>query len=81
MAYDQFEVQNLSAAAKKPATFVTSLWPGMIVACFRRKVRVMCSEDNGISWNIVYEWVAESEGQVDGEEDVGVGTNSDKRLR
>ena len=77
MAYDQFEVQNLSAAAKKPATFVTSLWPGMIVACFRRKVRVMCSEDNGISWNIVYE----SEGQVDGEEDVGVGTNSDKRLR
>ena len=77
MANNHLKVQNLSAAAKKPATFVTSLWPGMIVACFRRKVRVMCSEDNGISWNIVYE----SEGQVDGEEDVGVGTNSDKRLR
>ena len=30
----QPEVQNLSSvAAKKPATFVTSLYPGMIVAC------------------------------------------------
>ena len=33
MANNHLKVQNLSAAAKRPTTFVMSLWPGRIVAC------------------------------------------------
>ena len=40
MANDQLEVQNLSAAAKKPTTFVMSLWPGMIVALLSLKSEI-----------------------------------------
>ena len=41
-------VQKLSAAAKKPATFVMSLWPwdDSCLQCFCWKVRVMCSDSS-----------------------------------
>ena len=39
---NQLKIQNLSGAAKKPATNVMSLWFGMMVACnaFPEKVKV-----------------------------------------
>ena len=30
---NQLKIRNLSGVAKKPATNVMSLWPGMMVAC------------------------------------------------
>ena len=30
---NQLKIRNLSGVAKKPATYVKSLWPGMMVAC------------------------------------------------